>query len=201
MPEPPHVGLFTRYVLENPLPLGFVLLALAAGAAWTALRSERRTRLRAAAVLGAAGAAVLLLGALVVTSGERGRRVTLALVDAAVAGDVGAASACFADDATLAFGRTTNPGFPRDEIEERLRGLAGDYAIRSNRVLTLRSCGETRRRAEVHLACATTLEAGFGPVRTQWVLTVERGAGGAWKITRVTWISIEGRAPSPDLGR
>ena len=39
MPQPPQVGLITRYVLENPYPLALVLLALAGGLAWTAVRN------------------------------------------------------------------------------------------------------------------------------------------------------------------
>ena len=50
MPEPPRVSLFTQYVLENPYPLGVLLVALAAGFGWTALRSDRPQRLRTAGI-------------------------------------------------------------------------------------------------------------------------------------------------------
>ena len=39
-PDPPPVGLFTKWVLENPYPLGAILLAMAIVMAWTALRSR-----------------------------------------------------------------------------------------------------------------------------------------------------------------
>ncbi|MCZ6494503.1 MAG: hypothetical protein O6933_10545, partial [Planctomycetota bacterium] len=105
MPQPPQVGLITRYMLENPYPLALVLLALACGLAWTAVRNERRDRLRAGGAMAILGVAVLLLGAVVVTSGEHARRITRALVEAAVAADVSDAMQLFADQATMSFGR------------------------------------------------------------------------------------------------
>jgi ketosteroid isomerase-like protein len=200
MPQPPQVGLLTRYVLENPYPLGLLLLALAVGFAWTGLRSGHRQRLPIAGILAAVGVAVLLTGALVVTSGERARRVTLALVDAAVAADVSGAAAMFADDATLSLGSPANPAFPRDDIERRIENLDGKYRIEFNQVTMLQSYTEARDRATVHLGCRTTLRRGFGPTPTRWVLRIERQADGTWKVARVTWISIAGHSPASDLG-
>ncbi len=200
MPEPPRVGLFTRYVLENPYPLGVLLLALAAGFAWTALRSDRPQRLRPAGILGVVGAAVLLTGTLVATAGEHAGGVTVAVVVAAVAADVSGAAALFADDARLSFGSPTNPGLPRGDIEARIDQLDGKYRIQSNQVTMLRAYTETSDRATVHLACFTTLERGFGPAPTQWVLRVQRQGDGTWKIAHVTWISYAGHSPASDLG-
>jgi hypothetical protein len=200
MPEPPRVGLFTRYVLENPYPVGLLLVALAAGLAWTALRSGRPQRLRTAGMLAVVGAGALLVGALVVTAGERARRVTLAVIEAAVAADVTGAAALFAADARLSFGSPANPGLPRGDIEGRIDQLDGKYRIQANRVTMLRAYTETSDRATVHLACSTTLERGFGPAPTQWVLRVQRQDDGAWKIAHVTWISYAGRSPASDLG-
>jgi hypothetical protein len=200
MPQPPRVGLITRYVLENPYPLGLLLVALAAGFAWTALRSQRPQRLRTAGVLAALGAAVLLTGVLVVTAGEQARRVTMAVVEAAVAADVSGAAALFAEDARLSFGSPTNPGLLRRAIESRIDQLDGKYRIQANQVTMLRAYTETSDRATVHLACRTTLERGFGPAPTQWVLRVQRQDNGTWKIAHVTWISYAGRSPASDLG-
>jgi hypothetical protein len=200
MPEPPPVGLITRYVLENPYPVGLLLLALAVGFAWTALRSERPQGLRVAGVLAAFGAAILLIGALVVTAGEQARRVTLAVVDAAVAGDVAEAGSHFADDARLSFGSPNNPSLPRRDIQSRIDQLDGKYRIQSNQVTMLRAYTESSERATVHLACRTTLERGFGPAPTSWLLRVERQDDGTWKITHVTWIALAGRSPGSDAG-
>ncbi len=201
MPQPPQVGLITRYVLENPYPLALVLLALAGGLAWTAVRNERRDRLRAGGALAILGVAVLLLGAVVVTSGEHARRITRALVEAAVAADVSAAMQLFADEATLSFGRATNPGYATDEIHWRLERLDDQWRIESNRITMLRSYSESSDAATVHLACLTMLTRGYGATPTQWVLRIQRQPGGGWKIAHVTWVSINRHPPSRDLDR
>ncbi|MHC4416377.1 MAG: hypothetical protein ACYS0G_13960 [Planctomycetota bacterium] len=197
MPDPPRVGLLTRYLFENPYPLGVVLLAVAGGLAWSVLRWGRRERLRAAGGLAVLGVAALVTGTLVVTSGERARAVVGALVDAAVAGDVPVAFGHFAGDATLSFGLATNPGYPADEIHLRLQRLEDRYRIASNRITRLASYSRSSREATVHLACRTTLIGGYGPTLTQWVLEVERQPDGSWKVARVTWVSLNGRSPSP----
>ncbi|MDY7108765.1 MAG: hypothetical protein SYC29_09020, partial [Planctomycetota bacterium] len=88
MPQPPNVGLLTRYVLENPYPLGAGLLVIALVVGWLGLRDGRSDRMiiAVASVLLAAG--VIAAGLLVVTSGEHGRRVTRDLVEAAVTEDL-----------------------------------------------------------------------------------------------------------------
>ncbi len=200
MPDPPQVGLLTRYVFENPYPLGVVLLVVGAAIALRALSAERADRLKLAGALAAVGAAVLAVGALVVTSGERARGVTLALVEAAVAGDVDAAAAHFADEAMLSFGLPTNPGYPADEIHRRLQGLANRNRIASNRITMLEAYSASGDEGIVHLACSTTLENGFGPVPTRWVLRIERQDDGTWQVSHVTWVSFAGRTPRPNAG-
>ena len=64
----------------------------------------------------------------------------------------------------------------------------------------LDACTELPRRATVHLGCRTMLDRGYAPTPTQWVLVIERGDDGEWKITHVTWISMAGRAPGSDTG-
>lgn len=198
MPDPPHVGLLTRYVLESPVPLAVVLAAIGAIVAWRA--GGRRPRLIAAAALAVAAAAVIAAGSLVTTSGERARGVVDGLVADAVAGNVAAARAFFTDDAALSLGSPTNPGYPAEWIHRRIDKLGDQYRIASNRVTMLDAYSESADRATVHLACWTELVAGFGQVPTQWVVRVERRPGDSWKIVHVTWISIAGRSPSPDDG-
>lgn len=200
MPNPPRVGLFTRYVLENPYPLGLLLLALGLGVLWTMLQSGNRQRLWPAVMLLVLGAAVLLTGAVMVTSGERARAVVTRLVDVAVAGDVPEAMALFTDNAALVMGSPINPGYPSEAIQRRIERLDDRYRIGANQVMQLDAYTESADRATVYLGCSTTLESGFGPVPTHWLVRVERQADGAWKITHVTWLSIAGRAPTADMG-
>ncbi len=192
---PVHVDLITRYVLENPFPLGLLLLALGAALARTGLRTGRRPRLVTAAVAAAVGAAVLLAGTTIETAGEHARRVVLEAVDAAVAADVAGITALLADDAVLSLASPNNPGYPRDAIDRRLAGLAGKYRIGSNRITSLEAATVSRQRGEVNLACRTELELGFGPVPTSWVIQVDRRPDGSWKITRVTWLTLATRTP------
>ncbi len=193
--------MFTRHVLENPWPLGIGLLAAALILAWVAMRRESAGRLKAAGVIALVGAAVLIAGAAVVTPGERARKVVLAVVAAAVAGDVPGAGAHFSDDATLAFGLDTNPGLPRSEIEWRIDQLDDRFRIASNTVTRLRAETAASDRGVVQLGCRTELVAVPVPVPTEWIIEVTRQVDGAWKISRVTWTSIAGRAPASDLGR
>jgi hypothetical protein len=193
--------MFTRYVLENPWPLGISLLAAAVILGWNALRGERPVLLKGAGVIALLGALILFTGAMVVTAGERARRVVLDVVAAAVAGDVRGAGAHFAPDATLSFGSPSNPGFSRSEIELRLDGLDDRYRIASNDVASLRAESAAPDLGVVYLACRTELVAAPVPVHTGWTIEVAPQEGGAWKISRVTWISIAGRSPTPELGR
>lgn len=202
MPRPPDVGPFTRWVLENPWPAGVLLAALAGLIAWRApAGAARRRHLLVAGALAIAGAAVLVAGRLVVTAGEHARALTRSLLDAVVAGDVAAASAHFAGDATLSFGTPDNPGLARAEIEARLKWIEGRYRVASNQITALAAYTESSDRATVHLACSTTTEEAFGPIPSQWVLEVRRQPDGSWRITRVTWISLAGQRVTPGTGR
>ncbi len=199
MPDPPNVGWLTRWVLENPWPLGVLLLAVGMV---IAIRSapNRRPRLLLAAALAAAGAAIVAAGAVVVTAGEQAEAVTRDVIDAVVAGDAAGASSHIAGDATIAFGSITNPGHPRDRIDRLLDRVEGEDRIDSNRITMLDAYTESARRATVHLACVTTATAGgigLGNVPTQWVLEIERQPDGSWKITRVTCISLAGQRVPP----
>jgi ketosteroid isomerase-like protein len=187
--------LFTRYVLENPWPLGVLLLAIAAGLAWSGLQAVDRRRLLAAGVMAVAGAAVMAAGRVVVTPGEHARAVVMETVDAAVAADVTRVAAAFADDSALSLGSPNNPGFSKDDITRRLEGLTGRYRIKSNRVVKLDATTVTRDRGVVDLACLTEPTLGFGPVPTSWVVQVDRQPDGSWKITHVTWVTMGNRAP------
>lgn len=200
MPDLQRVDLLTRFIFENPYPLGLLLLALGAGLSWTVLRGGDRRRLRVGVGLVAAGGVVLLIGQVVVTSGERARGVVLDLVEAAVAADVSGATQLFSEDAALALGSPTNPGYSRDAIDQRVEQLDGRYRIESNRIVKLKTHTESSQRAVVDLEVSTTPEMGFGPVHSAWLVRVERQDDGTWKITHVTWLSIAGRTPSPNLG-
>ena len=189
------MDLLTRYVLENPWPLGVLLLAIAAGLGWTGLQAVDRRRLLGAGIVAVAGAAVMVVGRAIVTPGEHARALVMQVVDAAVAADITTVAAAFADDSSLSLGSPNNPGFPKDDIGRRLAGLAGRYRIKSNRVTKLDATTVTRNRGVVDLVCVTEPTLGFGPVPTSWIIQVDRQPDGTWKFSQVTWVTVGMRAP------
>jgi len=193
MPDPPSVSLWTRYVLENPWPLGGVLLLIAVIAARSWLREGVGSRLRIAGAAAVIGSAVIGIGLLVTTSGERARGVTKQFVEAVTASKVTAAVALPSDDASFAFGSPTNPGYDIDYIITQVSQFADNYTITGNRITRLDGYTESSDRATVHLACVTEVEGGWAPTPSQWVLAVSRQDDGSWKIERLTCISIAGR--------
>lgn len=193
MPDPPSVSLFTRYVLENPWPIGVGLLIAAAWQAWSGFREGLKSRQQAAAVLGLLGVALLLIGHFVVTSGEHAKALTRSLVDAAVKNDSYAALSMISDEAVLTIGSPSNPGYGIDVIRNLFERVAPRYPIESNTITMLRGYTEGTTSATVHLACLSTVN-GF-PSVSSWVLQVRRQADGSWKVMRLTCVSVNDRAP------
>ena len=195
MPDPPSVGLVTRFLLENPYPVGLVVLAVAGGLLWTGLREGRRERLLVGLIGITVAAAVLTIGAVVVTSGEFARKVTIELVEAAVEANVVDVMSHFGDEATFAFASPTNPGFPLDYIRQQALRLESQFSIESNRITQLNAYSESKDSAIVHLGCSTTVAQGYGPTPTQWVLQLQRNDQGDFKIVHITWVSLAGNPP------
>ena len=195
MPPPPDVGLFTRYVLENPYPLGVGLLVVALIVGWLGLRDGRSDRIAISMVSLLLAAGVLAAGLLVATSGERARRVARQLVDAAVSKDLVGAANLLADDAQFQLGSVTNISHDRDFIIAGLSRFAGRYTIRDNKITMLNGYSESRDAATVHLACWTEANDYGMHTPSQWVLRIERQDDGTWKVTRITCISISGEPP------
>jgi len=199
MPDPPSVGLFTRYVLENPYPLGIGLVLLAAVLTWLALRAGRMNRLVTPAVVAAAGAAVLAIGLTVTTAGEHGERVTGQLVQAVEDNDMTGAMALFADSATFSFGSPDNMGYNIDFIRGAV-DQASRYSIENNIIRMLDGYTVDGDTAVVHLGCLT--EGGsYGYTPSKWVVRVERQDDGDWRVSRLTCVSISNRTPSERVFR
>ena len=193
MPNAPSTNLFTRFVLENPWPLGIVLLAIAVFIAWRGLREGMRNRVRIAVVLATLGGVVITAGSLVTTSGEHGKQVTRALVEAVVSEDLVGGLALFSDDAEMRAGSPQNPGVGIDVIQRQFSLLADRYTIESNSITRLRGYSISADEAEVRLACLTYVSA--IPNTSQWILRVRRMPEGQWRITRLTCVAINDQTP------
>lgn len=194
MPDPPATGLLTRYVLENPWPLTLALVIAAVAVGYSALVQGHLKRLPAALLLMAASIGISLSGLLIHTSGEQAERVTRQFVDAVAEGDTTLALGLLTPDATLAFDSPRNPGYDLTFIKSRLTKLTGEYTIDSNRITRLEGYVETSDRGLAFLTCWT--EAGYGPVRSQWVIRVSEQTDGSWLISRLTCLRINDQEAS-----
>lgn len=193
MPEPPDSNIFTQYVLENPWPLGLVLLAAGGFLLWSGSRDGLLNKMKVGGILGAMGAAVLIIGYVVVTSGEHAKRVTRQLVNAAVDHDSAGALALFSPDAVFAFTSPKNPGFGFDFINTQMNRLGDRYSIDSNTITMLRGYSESSDAGVAHLACITHVQ-GF-PTVSRWVVRVKKQPSGAWEIVHLTCVAINDRPP------
>jgi len=172
-------GPLTRYVFENPWPLGLLLALVALFVGWRGLNSGERAPRQTAAVLGAAAAGVFLLSALITTSAERETSRMLDL---------------FSSNATMSYGRPENPGVDFNEIRAALSTLEGRFRITSNRVTQLEGNSEASGVATVLLSCLTDVEAGYGTTPNSWWLKVAEQPDGSWKIERLAFLKVAGRA-------
>ncbi len=196
MPDPPNGSLITVYVLENPYPVSVLCLALAVILGWSGLYRDRLKWLPVALLLGLVGLGVLATGWLVMTAGEHSRRLTQSFVDEVVATDVRRARALLAGDATLAFDSPRNPGYNLKVIKDYLDRLALEKLVDSNRITSLRGYTKSGDIGVCHLTCWTSPSSGLGPVRSQWVLWVQKQDDGSWLISRITCVSINDRPAS-----
>ncbi len=195
MPDPPSVDLFTRYVYENPWPLGFVSLAVSVAIAWLALRDGRTKNLWIAAALLAFGGITVLTGHLVTTSAEHGKHIVRSFVAAVVDEDLVGSAALLTDDIRLSVGSLENPARDAQFVADALSRLARSFEINDNTITTLQGFTESSTRAEVHLGCRTDVEQDFGYTLSRWILRVEQ-VDDQWKITRLCCVSINGQKPT-----
>ena len=187
------VGLF-----ERPL-VPVLLLGLAAAAlAWAAVSRDDRRLLTAAIAVGGVAALLASLAWFVSTPGERAEVLVDRFVEAAERADFEGPDGMFtllADDASLHFGKETNPGLAIDRLESALATLGRRHRIRENTVLS--RSGETvdGDRGRVSLFCRTITESSMGgPVLTRWVfLAAPDPADGEMRIRQVVFETIGNR--------
>ena len=198
VPEPPSVGLFTRFILENPYPIAVVAIVLGVGMLLTGLREGLRNRQRIGFLGIAVAIAVLIIAWSVTTAGEHAKALTRSLVQATVQADAVKVMSHFTSDASMSSSSPTNPGYPIGFIEDLAIRLENQFTIESNRIGSLKSYTQSSDSAIVHLSCSTTIAGGYAATPTRWVLRIERQDDNSWKIVHFTWVSILNRPP-PEL--
>ena len=192
----PQTSIFTRYLLENPWPVGIGLILLGVALLFLALnRDESRVLYAAIGAIGVA-AIVLAIGWLVETTAERAADATRDFVRAAEEGRVHDMIATLHPDATLHLGRPGNPGQPVDELERDIRTLDSSNRIVSNSLNALAYGSRNSTSAITTFTCMTTTESSYGPVQSKWMLEWQMDDRGTWRIRRITAIEIAGRTPS-----
>lgn len=199
MPPTPEVNIITRYVLENPWPLGVILLAVAGVLAWKGFREGMATRLRVAAIVAAAGAIVLITGIMVVTAGEHAVQTARALIDAVVREDLVAADRLLSDDAAMTIGSPSNPGQDKFFILASLEEFATRESVESNSISAEHGYSESSNVGVVHVSCTTLVERFPYPTLSRWVMRVERQNDDQWRVTRLTCVSINNQTPSMNM--
>jgi len=196
----PSGNRMNEWILEHPVPLAVVLMALGAFALWRAASDRNRRVLFAGVGLIAAAGVVLAAGSFVTTPGEHAERTTRALVHRAVAGDVDGAMQTFTADAVLNYGSREAPSVSVRDIRAALESLRGRNRIESNRITDLDFSTLDDATGEVELSCSTSVVGSDGAIPTRWILRVRRD-GDAWLIDRLTFRSLLGRPPTPGIWR
>lgn len=191
--------MITRYVWENPWPLGVFLVLLTIGLllVW----NHRRERLWGllSGVTAVLSVLVFLGASWVTTAGERARELVAEMVRSAETGDIDGVLGALAPDATLHLESLKRPGRPFEQLAGSIRSLEGSNRITENRVTRLRAWTVDSEEAIVALGCRTTTVNSWGPVPTRWVFRVEASPDGAFRVTRVAFESLAGRAPTDVL--
>lgn len=196
----PESGLFHAYLLENPWPVGLMLLIAGVAVGALSLREGRTARLPIAAVVIALGVGVMLAGMLVTTAGEHAERVTRDLVVAVEGNDLTGADRLLADDMT--YGATSLSNLPvggKDDIMKALSEFTARVTLEKNRVTSMEIATVDGQTGHARLSLWTEGSGGNGQVpligRSSWILVVERGEDGTWRVQRIIWVDLNGQTP------
>ena len=197
----PQSSLLSRYILENPWPLGIGLTLLGCACMYFALTREDRRLLQNGAISCAAGGLVLVIGAIVQTNAESASDATRQFVEAAADGRIDDMSDMLDPNATLHIGRPENTGRPFDELTDELRMLEGPHRIVSNRISSLSFGSDTSDTAITRFSCVTETDSSYGPVPSRWMIEWRRDEVGRWAVRRITALKIAGRVPTGSVLR
>jgi hypothetical protein len=182
-------------------PWTWITLLCAAGLvlAWMGVQAGRWRWLVASASCGVAAVAVALVARFVPTPALMATQCVRGLAAAAEAGDIAAARGHFAPDASWHMRSRERPGVGRERIDAALGALGSRHRIESNEEVALEASTEAPDLGVVEVGFRTVTSSSYGMVPTRWRFEVRRGSDGAWRIERITWLTLAGRDP-PDGG-
>lgn len=182
-------------------PWTWITLLCAAGLvlAWMGVQAGRWRWLVASAACGIAALGVALVARFVPTPALMATQCVRSLVAAAEAGDIATAQGHFAPDASWHMRSRERPGIGRERIDAALNALGSRHRIESNEEVGLEATTEAPDLGVVEVGFRTVTASSYGMMPTRWRFEVRRADDGAWRIERVTWLTLAGRDP-PDGG-
>ncbi len=199
--EIPQSSLLSRYLLENPWPLGIGLALLGMICIYIAMTRDDRNLLQRGAIALAGGGIILAIGTLYQTTAESAATATRTFVNAAADGRIDDMIDMLDSNATLHVGRPGNTGRPFDQLTEELRALEGQHRIVANRISSLNYGSNASDTAMTIFSCVTETESSYGPVPSRWMIEWRRDDTGRWTVRRITALKIAGRVPSGSILR
>ena len=188
-PDWPPPPFFTHAFFENPWLLCIGLLTLAAAMALIGYRQARRGPMIAGAAALVLAGIVLLVALMVTTDRERMVQRTRSLVKAAIVPvDLGEFREILSRDVEL-FGR----GY--EQIIDTLDRSTHRWRVRQAYITRLKVHQSDENRGQTYLSVVTRLDTsiGGGSAQTRWLLHWRKEADGAWRITRIEWVSLNDR--------
>lgn len=197
----PQSSLLSRYLLENPWPLGVGLALIGVVCIYLALTRDDRRLLQKGAITFAVGGLILAIGSFVQTNAESAAHATRQFVNSAAEGRIDDMIDMLDSNATLHIGRPENTGRPFDELAEELRMLEGPHRIVTNRISSLTFGSDTADTAVTRFSCVTETESSYGPVPSRWMIEWRKDELGRWAVRRITALKIAGRIPTGSVLR
>ncbi|MCK4872239.1 MAG: hypothetical protein KAS72_05905 [Phycisphaerales bacterium] len=188
-----------HYTLENPVPVGVGLLALAVILLFAANRLGRlRKGLPIVGGVLAISVLIFVLAAVIETGRERVTDRTRALIDLIALGDDAKVGLILSEDVSFHIGRY--PRMHRKKLILRLirhvraRDLIASHSVRDVRA---EQSSPTRATTQV-LVHAVTTYSGI-PTPTWWQIQWQREPDGAWRVTEMHWLTLAGKTPDVEV--
>lgn len=189
--QPP---LYQRLLLEQPLPLVFVLLVVGLILLMHGLRSSARRTVVVGSTLVVLAAGVWILATRVKTARERLVEQTISLVDRARLDRLTRFKEMFIAGAVLA-GPDDTTWLQFEGIFSQLEAALKKHGLGKQVVREIHAGVDENGVGRSIFTVHTTIKMHEQPVRTQWRITWKIAPDGQWKLAKVQWLKFQGRRP------
>lgn len=186
MPDAPDRSNLVHMLLEDPWLILIVLGVAGLVMLWRAVTGTGRRDAAIGLGLLVVAGAIYGTARMIVTAAEHGERTVRSFIELAGAGDVNGVDRIMSPTATLHRAREENPGADRSVVLGGVN-MVQRYGVNGTRVTSLESYPDGDGGAIVHLGVSALTSDGGNP--TRWVIRAAE-VDGAWRITRLTWVSF-----------